>query len=189
MILHDFTRLFEEESPLPLPDVGDTTGTAEDTSYQSVKELVKGDLGVLKQVTFLNKQYHGDDPRLTSKESQTAMSAVLSKLFYKDDRTAFYMGQMEWKPNLSTWMRFFDMIGDEPLGKFFGINSPEDIPGFEGLDSPQSEVGAAFAPEPPPDASGAAPPVATPEPPPDASGAAPVPEVQPSNEIDTSNLG
>jgi hypothetical protein len=114
-----FTQLFEE-------------APAEDTAFQALKELGKSDLGVLKQVTFLNKQYHGDDPRLTSKESQIAMSSVLSKLFYTDDRTAYFMGQMEWKPNLSVWMRFFDMIGDAPLGQFFGINSQADLPSFQG---------------------------------------------------------
>lgn len=121
-MLKNFTRLFEES-----PSSG-----AEDTAFQALKELGKEDLGVLKQVTFLNKQYHGDDPRLTSKESQIAMSSVLSKLFYKDDRTAYFMGQMEWKPNLSVWMRFFDIVGDAPLGQFFGIKSQSDLPSFQG---------------------------------------------------------
>lgn len=177
MPLH-FKNLFEAAAP-----------AAEDTSFQALKELGKADLGVLKQVTFLNKQYHGDDPRLTSKESLIAMASVLSKLFYTDDRTAYYMGQMEWKPNLSVWMRFFDMVGDAPLGQFFGINSQADLPSFQGggiSPSGGDTVGDVFSaaanspglPNPAEPAPEAAAPAAAPVPVPEGGG----------NEIDTASL-
>ena len=165
-----FTSLFEVAPP-----VG-----AEDTAFDSLKELGKSDLGVLKQVTFLNKQYHGDDPRLTSKESQVAMSSVLSKLFYTDDRTAYFMGQMEWKPNIAVWMRFFDIIGDAPLGKFFGIANQSDLPNFGGggINPPGGDtIGDIFSAEAAQGGSTA--PAAAPPPagalPPPVAGAPPVP--------------
>lgn len=189
MFIKDFTKLFEADpvTPVTLAAAG---GGAETDSYTSLKELVKNDLGVLKQVTFLNKQYHGDDPRLTSKESKVAMSAVLSKLFYTDDRSAFYLGSMEWTPNLSVWMRFLDMIGDQPLGKFFGINSAEDLPSFEGSDM-GGELGSIFphgvTPSSAPEnatASTTGTPAAVPETPANSTQAA----VPPTNEINPEDL-
>lgn len=103
---------------------------AEDSSFESLKALAREDRGVLKQVAFLSNLYHGDDPRFTSSEAKTAMAAVLSKLFYRDDQTAFFMGSMEWNPNLPVWMRFFDMAGEDSLGAYLGVKSAEEIPGF-----------------------------------------------------------
>lgn len=138
-----FTQLFTESQPssdTPLAEA------AENDAFQSIKELAKKDLGVLKQVTYLWKLYHGDDPRFTAKEAQTAMNAVLSSLVTKDDRSAFYMGTMEWKPNLPVWMRFFDMVKENELGGYLGISNQEEIPSFgNGSDvGGEDEVEAAF---------------------------------------------
>lgn len=134
-----FVNLFAS-SPPPL------TEAAEGDAFQSIKDLAKRDLGVLKQVTYLWKLYHGDDPRFTAKEAQTAMNAILSSLVQEDDRSAFYMGTMEWKPNLPVWMRFFDMVKESELGGYLGITNQEEIPSFgmEGTGEVAGDVEAAF---------------------------------------------
>jgi hypothetical protein len=120
-----FTQLFEDGL-----DLAATAKPAEDASFGGIKELAKKDIGVLKQLAFLNKLYHGDDPRFTSKEAKIAMSAVLSKLVYDDDKTAYFLGTMDWEPNVAVWMRFFDMVGEKPLGQYLGINSANELPKF-----------------------------------------------------------
>jgi hypothetical protein len=134
-----FTKLFE--SPEDLTRV---EHKAEDSSFSGIKDLAKEDLGVLKQLAFLNKLYHGDDPRFTSKEAKIAMSAVLSKLVYADDKTAYFLGSMQWEPNVAVWMRFFDMVGEKPLGQYLGINSSGDLPSF---DSNKGEYVGSSAPD------------------------------------------
>lgn len=150
-------------------------GTAEGDSFSALKELAKSDLGVLKQIAYLNKQYHGDDPRFSDKQSAVAMASILSKLLYADDRTAYFMGSMDWKPNISVWMRFFDMVGDEPLGKFLGINSSEELPTMDGTSGLDGVFDGTVPSGPSPDAS--AQPLTAPQPPP-----------PPNNEINSDQL-
>lgn len=119
-----FTSLFPS-IPTPLTEAG-----GED-AFEAIKHIAKNDMGILKQVAYLYKLYHGDDPRFTKKESHTAMTAILSALYASDPRSAFYMGSMDWTPNLPVWMRFFDMVKPGELGSYLEIYKPEEIPSFD----------------------------------------------------------
>jgi hypothetical protein len=125
------------------------TEGAESASFDSLKDLAKEDQGVLKQMTFVHRLYHGEDPRLTSKEAKVAMQGVLSKLLYKDDRSAYFMGGMNWEPNISVWMRFLDMVGEQSLGKYFGLGSQADIPGFSDDSGPSLDGSSGGDTDPP----------------------------------------
>jgi hypothetical protein len=101
--------------------------------YAQIKDLAHEDETVLNNIITLYRAYRGTDPNnadriLSKRASKIAMQSILQKLYDKDPQAAFYLGKMEWAPELINWFGFLDQVGDGPLGKFLGFSGTGELP-------------------------------------------------------------
>lgn len=110
----------------------------EEDGFADVTNLIKNDRSLLRHFATLHDAYFRGDTSLSSKESKTAMNALIAALWGKAPGITA-LGTMEPNPNVTEFTRMLDEVGEGPLGSFFGFRSPQDVPGGEDTQLPDEE--------------------------------------------------
>ncbi len=100
-------------------------------SVEGIKGAVRDNRALLKHFILLSDEYR-KNPQLSSKEAKASMQSLMRGLYDSGsgDIAASY-GAVEFEPDVLSWVSLFDVIGEQTLAQFLGIDSVAEIPGAD----------------------------------------------------------
>lgn len=100
-------------------------------SVEGIKDQVRGNRALLKHFILLSDEYR-KNPQLSSKEAKASMQSLMRGLYDSGaGDIAASFGAVEFEPDVLSWVSLFDVIGEQTLAQFLGIDSVAEIPGAD----------------------------------------------------------